>query len=268
MKILTPLLIAACMLTHAQAKLVEKTVIYTHAGVSLEGYHVYDDATTGPRPGILVAHQWTGLSEHEKSHSRKLAQAGYNVLAADIYGQGIRPQAPEAGKEAGKYKADRPLLRARLLAGLEVLKADAQTNPSQLAAIGYCFGGTAVLELARAGTPLAGVVSFHGGLDAAPELAAQAGKIPAKLLVLHGAVDPYVPAEQVADFQKEMTTAKADWQMISYGGAVHSFTHPEAGDDPSKGAAYHAAAARRSWTAMLGFFNEIFQRPDGLPGAR
>jgi dienelactone hydrolase len=259
MKISIPLLIAACLISETQAKLVEKTVIYTQDGVTLEGFHVYDDATQGKRPGVLVAHQWTGLSEHEKSHSRKLAEAGYNVLAADIYGQGIRPQVPDAGKEAGKYKADRPLLRARLTAGLDALKADSHTDPTRLAAIGYCFGGTAVLELARAGTPLAGVVSFHGGLDSQAGMTAQAGKIPAKILVLHGAADPYVPAAQVADFQKEMTTAKADWQMISYGGAVHSFTHPEAGTDPTQGAAYDAPAARRSWAAMLGFFDEIFR---------
>ena len=145
------------------------------------------------------------------------------------------------------------------MAALDLLKADERTDAGKIAAIGYCFGGAGVLELARAGTDIAGVVSFHGSLDAAPGMTAEAGKIPAKVLVLHGAVDPYVPAEQVAAFQKEMTDAKADWQMVFYGGAVHSFTHPEAGDDPSKGAAYDESADRRSWVAMQAFFTELFK---------
>jgi dienelactone hydrolase len=181
------------------------------------------------------------------------------VFAADIYGAGIRPANPgDAGKEAGKYKADRQLFRTRLNAGLDVLKKDERTDDTKIAAIGFCFGGTAVLELARAGTDLAGVVSFHGGLDAADGMAAEKGKIPAKVLVLHGAVDPYVPAEQVSGFGKEMESAGADWQLIAYGNAVHAFTQKGAGDDPSKGAAYDGAADRRSWTAMKAFFSEIF----------
>lgn len=259
MKILAPFVAVACLTAGASAKLVEKAVTYQQGDVTLEGFHVYDDAVEGKRPAVLVVHQWTGLSDHEKSRSRMLAELGYNVLAADIYGQGIRPQVPEAGKEAGKYKSDRALFRQRLVAGLEVLKADERTDGSKVAAIGYCFGGTAVLELARAGSDIAGVVSFHGGLDAQPGMTAEAGKIPAKVLVLHGAVDPYVPGEQVAAFQKEMTEAKADWQMISYGGAVHAFTQAGAGDDPSKGAAYDEAADRRSWVAMQAFFAEIFR---------
>lgn len=242
----------------AQAGLVEKPVIYQHAGVTLEGFHVYDDAKTGRRPAVLVIHQWTGLSDYEKRRSRQLAEMGYNVFAADIYGQGVRPQPPESGKEAGKYKSDRSLFRGRLMAALEVLKSDERTDTKRVAAIGYCFGGTGVLELARAGTNVAGVVSFHGGLDAASDMAAPKGGVKAKVLVLHGAVDPYVPREQVAAFEDEMTAAGADWQLVSYGGAVHSFTHKEAGDDPSKGAAYDEKADRRSWQAMKSFFAEIF----------
>lgn len=245
-------------LSFAQAALVEKTVSYEQGGTTLEGFHVYDDAVSGKRPAILVIHQWTGLSENEKQRSRMLAELGYNVFAADIYGKGIRPKVPEAGKEAGKYKSDRTLYRARMLAALDLLKADERSEAKKVAAIGYCFGGTGVLELARAGTDVAGVVSFHGGLDAAPGMNAVAGKIPAKVLVLHGAVDPYVPAEQLAAFQKEMTDAEADWQLVSYGDAVHAFTQKEAGNDPSKGAAYQEAADRRSWVAMQEFFKELF----------
>lgn len=243
-----------------QAGLVEKSVLYKHAEVTLEGFHVYDDAKAGPRPAVLVIHQWTGLSDYEKRRSRQLAEMGYNVFAADIYGQGVRPQPPAAGTEAGKYKSDRALFRGRLMAALDVLKSDERTDATRIAAVGYCFGGTGVLEMARAGADIAGVVSFHGGLDAAAGMTAPQGGVKAKVLVLHGAVDPYVPREQVVDFEKEMTTAGVDWQLISYGGAVHSFTHQEAGDDPSKGVAYNKKADQRSWEAMKSFFAEIFAK--------
>jgi dienelactone hydrolase len=252
-------LLAAMLTTGVQAALVEKSVTYQQGGAELEGFHVYDDSVSGKRPAVLVIHQWTGLSDSEKRRSRQLAELGYNVFAADIYGKGIRPQPPEAGKTAGQYKGDRTLFRARLNAALDLLKADERTEPAKIAAIGYCFGGAGVLELARAGTEIAGVVSFHGALDAQPGMLAEKGKIPAKILVLHGAIDPYVPAEQVAGFQKEMNEAGADYQLVAYSGAVHSFTHPEAGDDPSKGAAYHEDADRRSWAAMRAFFSEIFE---------
>lgn len=254
-------LLASTMLTFTSghAALVEKAVTYQESGVTLEGFHVYDDAVMGKRPAVLVIHQWTGLSDDEKRRSRMLAELGYNVFAADIYGQGIRPQPPASGQEAGKYKADRTLFRARLMAALSLLKADERTDTKKVAAIGYCFGGTGVLEMARAGAEIAGVVSFHGGLDAAAGMGATPDRITPKILVLHGAADPYVPAEQVADFQKEMSDAKADWQMVFYSGAVHSFTHPKAGNDVSKGAAYDEAADRRSWVAMQAFFAEIFR---------
>ncbi len=243
----------------ANAALVEVPVIYKEGSTTLEGYHVYDKAAEGKRPSVLIIHQWTGLTEYEKRRARMLAEMGYNVFAADIYGQGIRPQPPAAGQEAGKYKGDRKLFRARLDAGLEWLKADERTDPKKIAAIGYCFGGTGVLELAREGTDIAGVVSFHGSLDAAVGMEAQAGKIKTKVLVLHGADDPFVKPEVVTGFQKEMTDAKADWQMVFYSGAVHAFTQKEAGNDNSKGAAYNEAADKRSWEAMKSFFAEIFK---------
>ena len=259
MKLLKPLLVATSLLANTHAALVEKPVIYQQGGVTLEGFHVYDDAVAGKRPAVLVIHQWTGLTEYEKRRSRMLAEMGYNVFAADIYGQGIRPQPPEAGNEAGKYKNDRPLFRARMNAALDFLKSDDHTDTSKVAAIGYCFGGTGVLELARDGTDIAGVVSFHGGLESAAGLAAKPGNIKAKVLVLHGADDPYAPAAQVTAFQKEFTDAKADWQLVLYSGAVHSFTHPEAGNDATKGAAYNESADRRSWDAMKTFFAELFK---------
>ena len=258
MKLLPLITLAASLVTSAHAALVEKAVTYQQGGTTLEGFHVYDDAVAGRRPAVLVIHQWTGLTDYEKGRSRMLAELGYNVLAADIYGQGIRPQPPDAGKEAGKYKGDRTLFRARLTAALDLLKADERTDAKKVAAIGYCFGGTGVLELARSGADLAGVVSFHGSLDAADGMTALPGKISAKVLVLHSAADPYVPPAQVAAFQKEMDEAKADWQLVFYSGAVHAFTQKEAGNDPSKGAAYDAVADRRSWVAMKSFFAELF----------
>lgn len=248
-------------LVAADAALVERAVPYESGGVTLEGFHVFDDAVAGRRPAVLVIHQWKGLSDYEKRRSRMLAELGYNVFAVDVYGREVRPQTPaDAGKEAGKFKGDRALYRTRLLAGLEVLRRDERTEPSKIAAIGYCFGGTGALELARSGASVSGVVSFHGGLDAAEGSSAVAGGIPAKVLVLHGAADPHVPAAQIEAFANEMNAAKADWQMVCYGGAVHGFTQREAGDDPSKGVAYQAAADARSWEAMKVFFAEIFAK--------
>ena len=255
-RILPLLLVLAAPLS---AALVESTVTYRQGDTTLEGFRVHDGAKAGKRPAVLVIHQWTGLSENERRRSRMLAEMGYTVLAADIYGTGIRPKPPAAGKEAGKYKGDRALFRARLEAALDLLRADPLTDPARIAVIGYCFGGTGALEVARSGAAVAGVVSFHGGLDAPEGMKAAAGKIPAKVLVLHGADDPFVSAAEIAGFQQEMTAAKADCQMVYYSGAVHSFTQTEAGSDPSRGAAYHAPSDRRSWEAMKVFFSEIFR---------
>lgn len=258
MKIFLSLLAVLSGTMSMDAGIVETSVTYKQGGVDLEGFHAYDDGFEGKRPGILIIHQWTGLTDYEKMRARMLAELGYNVFAADVYGAGIRPQPPEAGEVAGKYKADRELYRARMLAGLDVLMKDERTDTGKVAAIGYCFGGTGVLELARAGTKLAGVVSFHGGLASAEGMEAKPGKIPAKVLCLHGAIDPYVPAAEVGAFNKEMTDAGADWQLVMYGGAVHAFTQKMAGDDISKGAAYDAKADARSWEDMQQFFAEIF----------
>ena len=167
----------------ASADLVEKTVTYNQGEAVLEGFHVYDDAVAGERPAVLVVHQWTGLTDYEKRRARMLAEMGYNVFAADIYGKGVRPKPPASGKEAGKYKGDRALYRSRLRAGLQVLRNDERTDPGRIAAIGYCFGGTGVLELARSGAEIAGVVSFHGGLGAGAGHEAAKGGVTARILV-------------------------------------------------------------------------------------
>ena len=252
MKALLPSLLAVLSsFAPLSAAIVEKTLEYKSGDVLCEGWQAYDDAVTGKRPGVLVVHQWTGISDHEKEAARKLAALGYNVLVADIYGKGIRPQPPAAGKEAGKYKGDRPLLRSRVNAALDVLSHDARTDASKIAATGYCFGGTTVIELARSGAAIKGVVSFHGGLDSPTP--ADGKNIKAKVLALHGADDPYVPAKDVAAFEAEMKASSVDYKLIKYPGAVHSFTHKAAGNDNSKGAAYNADADKASWSEMEQF---------------
>jgi dienelactone hydrolase len=237
------------------------TIEYRHGETVLEGYL----ATTGgtaeepdrKRPGVLVVHAWKGIGPHERETAERLARLGYVALAADIYGKGVRPATnEEAARQAGKYRGDRPLLRARVAAGLAALRDHPSVDSARVAAIGFCFGGGTVLELARSGADVAGVVSFHGNLDT--PLPASAQTMVAKVLVLHGAADPHVPTEQVRAFTAEMDAAKADWQMILYGGAVHSFSDPGAGSDPSRGAAYDELAARRSFAAMESFLQELF----------
>ena len=242
----------------ARTAIHSETVEYQHQGATLEGYYVYDDARNEPRPAILIAHQWKGLTAYEKRRANMLAELGYVVFAVDIYGKGIRPETPqEAGKLAGQYKGDRALLRGRVNAGLAKLKSYSRVDSSKVAAIGYCFGGTTVLELARGGADVRGVVSFHGGLGSpTPD---DAKNIRCKVLALHGADDPFVPNEEVLGFQKELRDAKVDYQFVAYGGAVHAFTQKEAGSDNSKGAAYNEAADRRSWDAMRTFFAELFR---------
>lgn len=179
------------LLPALRAATVGKAIEYPVGSVLCEGWHAYDDALPGKRPGILVVHQWTGLSDYEKMRAEMLAGLGYNVFALDIYGKGVRPQPPASGKEAGKYKDDRALFRKRLEAGLQVLRGLPQTDPDKIAAIGYCFGGTGALELARSGAKIDGVVSFHGGLGTpSPD---DARKVACGVLVLHGADDPFVP---------------------------------------------------------------------------
>jgi dienelactone hydrolase len=240
-----------------QAEVQTRKVEYRQGETVLEGFLAYDNSIAGKRPGILIVHQWKGLGAYEQKRAEMLAQLGYTALAVDIYGKGIRADNPQdAAALAGKYKEDRALLRARVSAGLEALKQQTQTDPQRLAAIGYCFGGTTVLELARSGGDIAGVVSFHGALNTPhPE---DAKKIRGKVLALHGADDPFVKPDEVAAFEEEMRKANVDWQLVAYGGAVHSFTDWNAGNDNSKGAAYNEKADRRSWDAMKSFFAELF----------
>jgi dienelactone hydrolase len=242
----------------AQAGLHTEVVEYRQGETTLEGYLTYDDSTQIKRPGVIVIHEWMGPNPYVRKRAEQLAGLGYVAFAIDMYGKGVRPKdANEAAALAGFYRADRQLMRARAKVGLEVLKKHRLTDVRRIAAIGYCFGGGTALELARGGAEVAGVVSFHGNLDTPNP--ADARNIKGKVLVLHGADDPFVPPQQVSAFQEEMRQAKVDWQMVIYGGAVHSFTNPQAGRDPAKGAAYNEKADRRSWEAMKLFFSEIFR---------
>jgi dienelactone hydrolase len=241
-----------------QAALRTEVVEYKQGGTLLEGYLAYDDAVKGKRPGVIVVHEWWGLNTYAKMRTEQLAKLGYISFAIDMYGKGVRAKGPkEAGALSGIYRGDRSLMRARANAGLEVLRNHPLTDIKRIAAIGYCFGGTVVLEMARSGVELAGVVSFHGGLSTPNP--GDAKNIKGKVLVLHGADDPAVPPDQVIAFQDEMRKANVDWQMVSYGGAVHSFTNPDAGSDPSRGSAYNEKADKRSWEAMKFFYREIFK---------
>jgi dienelactone hydrolase len=247
----------------ATADLRTRTVDYRDGNVTLEGFVAYADAE-GRRPGVLVVPDWMGLGDHYRNIAKKLAEMGYVAFAADIYGKGVRPaNAQEASAEASKYKSNRPLMRQRVLAGLEELKKLKEVDPNRIVAIGYCFGGTTVLELARSGADIRGVVSFHGGLDSPnPD---DGKKIKAKVLVLHGADDPFVPPKDVAAFQEELRKGGVDWQMMYYGNNVHAFTTTAAGTDKKKGAAYDETADKRSWQQMQLFFKEIFEHQGMKP---
>jgi dienelactone hydrolase len=239
----------------AQARVVTQSIPYKDGATELIGYLAYDDARASG-PGVLIVHQWMGLTDHEKGRARQLADLGYVAFCADIYGQGKNAKdMQEAAALAGRFKGDRALFRARLNAALAALRASPTVDARHCAAIGYCFGGTGVLELARSGADVAGVVSFHGGLDSPNP--ADGKNIKSKVLVLHGADDPYTPKADIAAMEKELKDAGVDYQLVFYSGAVHAFTQPLAGDDPSKGAAYDERADKRSWRAMLDFFHEI-----------
>jgi dienelactone hydrolase len=250
-------LLAAAWAVSIQAKIVTKTIDYKQGDTTLEGYLAYDDSISGTRPGVLVVHQWLGLTDYEKHRAEMLAQLGYVAFCADIYGKDNRPSGVgEAGPLSSKFKSDRALLRARVNAGLDVLKQNELVDTKRIAAIGYCFGGTTVLELARSGADIAGVVSFHGGLDSPTP--ADGKNIKCAVLCCHGADDPFEKPEDLTAFEQEMRDARVDWRLIMYGGAVHAFTQPNPGF-VNAGAKYNERADRRSWEDMKAFFAEIFK---------
>ena len=244
----------------ADPKIVERTIEYKEGNAVLEGFLAMPagiDAKSPKHPGIVVVHEWMGLNDYAKRRARMLAELGYIAFAADIYGKGVRPKDPkEAGELAGKYKSDRPLLRKRAQAALDELAKQSGVDTNRLAAIGYCFGGTTVLELARSGAPLVATVSFHGAL--ATPTPADAKNIKGKVLALHGADDPTVPAKEVEAFEQEMRDGHVNWELVKYGGAVHAFTNPATPFKPGAAVGYNESADKRSWQAMKDFFGEVF----------
>lgn len=231
-------------------------------GTKLIGYYAYDDAVKGPRPGVVVVHEWWGLNDYAKRRARDLAGLGYSALAIDMYGDGKNTEHP---KDAMAFMQaaikDSDAASARFQAGLDLLKKQPQTNPDKIAAIGYCFGGSVVLNAARQGLPLAGVVSFHGAL--ATKAPATPGSVKAKILVEHGALDSMVTAENVAAFKAEMDKAGADYQFVNLEGAKHGFSNPDAdrlshGDHGGPDIGYNKAADEKSWADMQAFFKKIF----------
>lgn len=234
-----------------------ETIAYNDGDVSLQGFLAFDDAVSGRRPGVLIMPEAFGLGANAKARAAQLATLGYVALAGDPYGEGREFTDLQAAMQvAGGLMADPAKFRARARAGIDKLASLPQVDPNRLAAMGYCMGGTFALELARDGMPLRGVVSFHGGLQT--QRPAAAGQIKAKVLVCHGADDPMIQTPQVNAFVEEMTKAGADWQLVSYGGTVHSFTNPQADGTMLPGIKYNAQSDARSWQAMRNFFAEVF----------
>ncbi len=252
-------LIVAMMLTNvAWGEIRTETVEYKDGDVNLRGYVAYDDAADGRRPGVMVVHEWWGLDDYAKSRARQLAELGYVGFAVDMYGDGKTTDDPkQAGEWATTLRSDPQKLVQRATAGLTALKARDNVDGDKLAAIGYCFGGSTVLQLARSGSDLDAVVSFHGGL-ANPSPAAPPGSIKPTLLICHGAIDPMVKPAELQGFIDEMKTVKADYILMILSNADHSFTNPTADTRNIPGISYNQAADKRSWAAMKALFESVF----------
>lgn len=250
MKYFLPLLLLP-MFFHAQLK----EISYADANQKLVGLSGTPKTALKDKPGVLILPAWMGIDDHAKNSATQLADLGYQTFVADIYGVGKKPtNYQEAGQQAGFYKKNILDYQRRIQLALdELVKQGA--NPNKIVVIGYCFGGTGAIEAARTNMKVNGIVSFHGGLG--KEATRPIGPINPRVLVLHGADDPFVPQEEIDQFQNEMRVANADWEMVYYANSVHSFSDPKAGNDNSKGAAYNEKAAQRSWKAMLAFLKEV-----------
>jgi len=259
LRILTAVVLLLAGLS-AQAAIVGKEVKYQAGDHEMKGYLVWDDAIKGKRPGILVVHEWWGLNAYVRMRAEMLADLGYTALALDMYGDGKTATHPEdAGKFSSAVRKNLPLMKTRFEAARRFLNEQSTVDPEKNAAIGYCFGGSVVLEMARAGEDLDGVVSFHGSLGG---LSPVSGAVKAHILVANGADDPFTTAEQIKAFKHDMDTAGADYRFINYPGAKHSFTNPDAtalGEKFGLPLAYNAAADTASWQAMQDFLRSIFE---------
>ncbi len=236
----------------------ERLIEYTHDGATLEGYMAWDERRSGPLPGVLISHAWGGRGEFECDKARMLAEKGYCAFALDLYGKGVLGSGPEENATLMKpFVEDRAMLQSRLSAALAAFASQPEVDSNRIAAIGFCFGGLCVLDLARIGAPVEGVVSLHGLFT--PPGNTAGNRIKAKVLALHGHDDPMVPVEMVNALEQELTDAGADWQIHAYGNTVHAFTNPAA-NDPEHGTVYNPVAARRAWVATEDFLNEVLTR--------
>lgn len=237
-----------------------KEVSYSAGDTTLKGYLAFDDAKSGKRPGVLVVHEWWGHNDYARRRAEMLAELGYVALAVDMYGDGKTADHPkDAGAFAGAVMKNIETGEERFEAALEFLKAQEQCDPKQIAAIGYCFGGSIALHMARIGMDLDAVASFHGNLS--PKAEAEEGKVKARVLVCHGADDSFIPQEQVDDFHREMNDAGIDYRFESYPGAVHGFTNPgatELGEKFGINLAYDKKADQKSWNALKKLLKEVF----------
>ena len=253
----------AVSLGTAQAAIKEEPVTYKDGETTMKGFVVYDDANKAKRPGVLVVHEWWGITKHVRDEARKLAGLGYTAFVVDMYGDGKTADNPkDAGALSGAVRKNPAAMQSRFNAAKDMLSKHATVDAKQIGAIGFCFGGSVVLDMARVGTDLAGAAVFHAGLGAAGAQAAP-GKVKAKVLVLNGADDPFIKPESVAEFEKEMDSAKVDYRYVSYPGAVHAFTNPEAtekGKQFNLPLAYNAEADKQSKAEMTKFLSAVFKK--------
>lgn len=269
-RFLVPVILIASVLPTAvvHAAVQGREVSYSANGVTLKGYVAYDDAMKGKHPGILVVHEWWGHNEYARKRARMLAERGYTALAVDMYGDGKQAHHPDdAGKFSSEVVKNAELAKARFDAAYQLLGKERSVDARNIAAIGYCFGGSVVLNMARIGAPLKAVVSFHGGLGTATP--AEPGKVKARIASFTGEDDPMIPATQVAAFKQEMDRAGVTYKAVTYAGAKHSFTNPEAdkyGQEFKLPLAYNAAADKASWDDGLAFLAEAFKAKQGGMG--
>jgi len=240
------------------AEVQSQAITYEHNSAKLKGVIYWDDEIVGKRPGVMVVHEWWGLNDYAKQRAKMLAEAGFIAFAADMYGDDkVTTHAEDAKGWMQQITANTKDWQQRAILGVEKLKEHELADANNLAAIGYCFGGSTVMQIAYAGTGLKGVASFHGSLPPAPK--ASHGKIKAKILVAHGAQDKFVATEKVNKFTESLINAGADWEMNIYGSAKHSFTNPDSANYGIDALGYDKDADNRSWARLMEFFNEIFQ---------
>ncbi len=261
MSIMITLVVVALSTGPVQAKVVGKTVDYSSQGVTSKGYLASDDTVTGKRPGILVVHEWWGLNDFARKRADQLAELGYTALAVDMYGEGKTASHPsDAGKFSSELMKNFPVAKARFLAAEDFLKKQSTVDASRIAAIGFCFGGGVVLNMAAQGADLKGVASFHGSLNLVQP--PKPGEVKAKMLVLHGGSDKFATAEQVEKFKRALKAADADFRFIVYPDAMHSFTNPDATEMGKKfniPLAYNEKADKESWAELQKFLKDIFK---------